>query len=65
VHADRVQLRNDLAAVHTAKAGGNGTLKALLQPMRAQLRQQHAENVSAVRSARAAVKTLRQGFRQH
>lgn len=65
VRADRAQLRTDLAAVHAAKAGGNGVLEDLLRPMRTQLRQQHREIVSAIHEARRAVRTLRHSFKQH
>lgn len=65
VLADRAQLTGDLAAAHTAGAGGNGALKSLLQPMRTQLRQQHAEIVSAIHAAHDAVRSLRRSFHQH
>jgi hypothetical protein len=66
VRADREQLRTDLAAVHAARAGGNGVLRDLLRPMRTQLRQQHHEILGAIHSARAAVRSLHRSFRhQH
>jgi len=54
-------LKTDIAAVRQAKAG-RGQLKALLQPLRAQLAQQRAEVKAAAQSAAADVKALRTSF---